>query len=351
VSLSNYGNVCAARPSTSSELRTAILRSTNLADKDGVSEARRQCAPFRRLHICGAFAKARLMNILLLAFVPVCFALNPITGRALADTFGPASLSLVRWLLSALIIGLIGLTRGKAERWRAPPRQVARTALLGMMAMGYGAYAAFQAARTTEATNIALIYSCASALVAAWEIAAGRQRASVRLLLGIAACLFGVVLILTRGHPEVVRDLRFTPGDLWAASGMGVFVVYTIAMRRTPATLTPLAQFTVMSLAATLVLLPLAIAEVASASLPLLDEATLAWIAVTVLATGIGAFLGYNASLRRNGPVLTSASLTLTPVFAAGMAMALIGETLAWYHAAAVALVVAGPLLINRGSA
>jgi drug/metabolite transporter (DMT)-like permease len=122
-------------------------------------------------------------------------------------------------------------------------------------------------------------------------------------------------------------------------------------MRRTPATLTPLAQFTVMSLAATLVLLPFAIAEVASAGLPLLNQGALVWIAVTVLATGIGAFLSYNASLQRNGAVLTSASLTLTPVFAAGMAMALIGETLAWYHTAAVALVVAGLPLINRGTA
>ena len=65
-------------------------------------------------------------------------------------------------------------------------------------------------------------------------------------------------------------------------------------------------------------------------------------------STGIGAFLGYNIALARNGPVLTSASLTLTPVYAAGLAMALIGEQLAWYHAAALALVVAGLLLVSR---
>ena len=77
----------------------------------------------------------------------------------------------------------------------------------------------------------------------------------------------------------------------------------------------------------------------------------LPWLAMVVLATGIGAFLGYNIALARNGPVLTSASLTLTPAFAAGLAMLLIGEQLAWYHAAAIALVVAGLLLINRDSA
>jgi len=294
---------------------------------------------------------SRPMNFLLLALVPACFALNPVIGRAMADTLGPASLSVLRWSLSAAIVAVLALTRGRDERWGAPPQHILRVAALGAMAMGFCAYAAFVAARTTEATNIALIYGSASAFVGAWEIAAGRQRLTGRLFLGIAACPLGVVVILTHGHPLALRDLRFAAGDLWAAAGLAVFVIYTIGMRRTPTTLTPLAQFTVMSAAATLALLPLALAEVASAGLPVLDARALVWVAVTVLATGIGAFLGYNMSLRRNGPVLTSASLTLTPVFAAGMAMALIGETLAWYHAAAVALVVAGLMLINRDQA
>jgi drug/metabolite transporter (DMT)-like permease len=291
------------------------------------------------------------MNILLLALVPACFALNPVTGRAMVDDFGPASLALVRWSLSGLVIAGFALTRPQGERWLAPASHLLRVAVLGALAMGFCAYAAFVAARTTEATSIGLIYGCASAFVAAWEMAAGRQRATGALLLGIAACLSGVVLILTKGHPEVLLGLRFTPGDLWAAAGMLVFVGYTVAMRRVPATLTSMPQFTVMSLGATLALLPFAAGEVAATGLPQLHERTLPWIAVVVLATGIGAFLGYNISLKRNGPLLTSASLTLTPAFAAGLAMALIGETLAWYHGAAIALVVVGLMLINRGQA
>jgi drug/metabolite transporter (DMT)-like permease len=288
------------------------------------------------------------MNFLLLALVPACFALNPVIGRAMVETIGPASLSVVRWLLSALIVALLALARGKAERWRAPPGHLFRVAFLGALGMGFCAYAAFEGARTSPATNIALIYGCTSALVAVWEIAAGRQRPTASLGLGIAACLAGVVLIVTRGNPGVLRDLRFTPGDLWAAAGMLVFVVYTIGLRRTPPRLTALPQFAVMSFAATLALLPFAAAEVASAP-PALAPWTWPWLAATVLATGIGAFLGYNIALARNGPVLTSASISLTPVYAAGLAMLLIGEQLAWYHGAALVLVVAGLLLVNRG--
>ena len=291
------------------------------------------------------------MKLLLLALVPACFALNPVTGRALVEDFGPATLSLLRWSLSGLVIAAIALMRPGRERWRAPPSHLLRLALLGALAMGFCATAAYVASRTTQATNIGLIYGCTSAFVAAWEIAAGRQRASPLLLLGIGACLLGVVLILTKGHPEALATLRFTPGDLWAAAGTLVFVGYTIAMRRVPASLTPMPQFAVMALGAAIAMLPFAAVEIATAGLPVIDERTLPWIAVVVLATGIGAFLGYNISLTLNGPVLTSASLTLTPAFAAAQAMALIGETLHWYHAAAIPLVVAGLMSINRDQA
>ncbi|MBX9591050.1 MAG: DMT family transporter [Hyphomonadaceae bacterium] len=290
------------------------------------------------------------MNLLLLALVPACFALNPVIGRAMAEAFGPASLSVIRWAFSAVIVALLALAGGGSERWRAPAGHLVRVAILGALGMGFCAYAAFEGARTSPATNIALIYGCTSAFVAAWEIAAGRQRMTAALGLGIAACLAGVVLIVTRGHPEVLQNLRFTPGDLWATAGMLVFVVYTIALRRTPALLTALPQFAVMGLGATIALLPVAGAELGAAH-PVPAPWMVPWLVATVLVAGIGAFLGYNLALTRNGPVLTAASLTLTPVYAAGLAMLLIGEQLAWYHAAALVLVVAGLLLVNRGQA
>jgi hypothetical protein len=109
------------------------------------------------------------LNLLLLALVPACFALNPVIGRALADQFGPATLSVVRWALSALLVALLVGLRGGAERWRATAGLITRLGVLGILGMGFCAFAAYGAARTTEATNIGLIYGCTSAFVAAWR--------------------------------------------------------------------------------------------------------------------------------------------------------------------------------------
>src|SRR5262249_40143968 len=156
------------------------------------------------------------MSWLLLALVPACFALNPVIGRALIDAFGPATLSVVRWSLSAAVIAAIAAARGPSERWHAPPPVVVRIGLLGAIGMGFCASPPFSAPPTAEAPNIALIYGGAAAGVAAWEIAAGRQRASLLLVLGIAVCLSGTVLILTHGRPGILRDWTPVVGDLWA---------------------------------------------------------------------------------------------------------------------------------------
>ncbi len=288
------------------------------------------------------------MKLLLLALVPACFAFNPVAGRALVDAFGPATLTLVRWSLSGLVIGTLALMRPGSERWQAPLSHLLQLAVLAALGMGFCSIAAYIASRTTEATNIGLIYGCASAFVAVWEVVAGRQAVSALLLFGISACLLGAIFIVTKGHPDTIVALRFNPGDLWAAAGMLVFVGYTVAMRRVPARLTPMPQFAVMSVGASIAILPFAVSEIVSTGLPVIDAWTLPWIAVVVFATGIGAYLGYNISLTLNGPVLTSASLTLTPAFAAVQAMALIGERLGWYHAAAIPLVVIGLMLIGR---
>ena len=122
-----------------------------------------------------------LMNLLLLALVPACFALNPVIGRAHG-----------RGVRAGLAVGhplgVVGAHRGllapgarRGERWRAPAGHLLRVGVLGALGMGFCAYAAFEGARTSPATNIGLIYGCTSAFVAAWEIAAGRQQLTATL--------------------------------------------------------------------------------------------------------------------------------------------------------------------------
>jgi drug/metabolite transporter (DMT)-like permease len=282
------------------------------------------------------------MNYLLLALIPAAFGLNPVIARALHATFEPGTLTVLRWSFSALIIGVVALARGRRERWRARISDYVALAGLGIGGMGFCAYAAYAATQTATATTVGLIYACTAALVAIYEIARGQTRASVPLVAGLILCLVGVATLLTRGHLEELGALDFGIGELWAVAGTTGWAMYSVAMRPRANILTPLATFTVTSVAATLAALPFMLSEISLRPLP---EPTLVhgmWIAALVLITGVAAFIGYNWSLMRNGAVLTAATISLSPLYIAGMAIVLIGEEIAWFHGLALALVTSG---------
>ncbi len=251
-----------------------------------------------------------MLNYLLLALVPAAFGLNPVIARALVGTFEPGTLTFLRWFFSALIIGLLALSRGRAERWNANPRGIVELAVLGALGMGFCAFAAYVGVKTATATTVGLIYATTAAFVAAYEIICGRARASLALLAGIVCCLAGVVTLIMRGDVTGIAELDFGAGELWAVAGMLGWVVYTIALRTRGALMSPLALFAMMSTAGALSVLPMTLVELNDTPLPPLDWTHAVWITALVVITGVGAFLGYNWSIARNGPVL-NCGLTL----------------------------------------
>ncbi len=291
------------------------------------------------------------MNYLLLALIPAAFGLNPVIARALHQTFEPGTLTVLRWSFSALIIGVIALARGRRERWRASLRDYAGLIGLGVAGMGFCAYAAYVATQTATATTVGLIYACTAALVALYEILRGQTRPSIALLSGLTLCLVGVATLLTRGHLEALSTLDIGRGELWAVAGMSVWAFYSVAMRPRANILTPLASFSVLSCAATLAAAPFMMLELDAHPLPQLGLVHVAWIAALVLITGVAAFIAYNWSLARNGAILTAATISLSPLYIAGMAIVLIGEEIAWFHGVALTLVTAGLGTINLARA
>jgi drug/metabolite transporter (DMT)-like permease len=287
------------------------------------------------------------MPLLLLLIVPAAFGLNPVIARALVGEVEPGTLSLIRWGLSTLLVGVIAVGRGRRESWRIADPDAAALILLGALGFGFCSFAAYAGVRTATATTVGLIYACTSAVVMLIELARGRIRGSLLMGLGIMACAAGVIVILTRGDVLALRALHFGAGEGWAIAGTLVWAGYTASMGGRTTGLTPLAQFTLMSFAGCLACLVPAGAEIARNGWPQFGDAAGYWIAALILIPSCGAFIGYNASIALNGGVLTSASLSLVPVYIAGMAVVLIDEDVSWFHAVAIACVVAGLGCIN----
>lgn len=288
-----------------------------------------------------------MLNLILLFAMPVAFGLNTVIGRGMTGLFAPAQLTVVRWLLAGLAILLIALARRGSEGWRPAPAGWLEVLGVGAVGMGFCSYCAYAGSQLTAATNVSLFYACTSALVVTYEWVTRQTRATPLLVAGVGLSIIGAAVIVTKGHLEQIATIALNTGDLWGIAGMLGWTGYTIALKHLRHGLTPFAMFAVTALAGAVAFLPVAVLETPSYGLPKLTPVAVAWIAAMVLIASVGSYMLYSFALRRAGPILTSAALTLNPVYAAILATLLVGEQLAWYHALGGALVLSGLGLIN----
>lgn len=283
----------------------------------------------------------------LMAAAPVMFASNVLTARAVAETMPPVALAVGRWGLAALLVlpfAARPLWRGR----RAVRRELFDLFVLGILGMVICGAVVYVGARTTTATNIGLIYAASPVFMILLARAFYDETMTALQGAGVALCLVGVVTIIARGDIGVLLGLTFTIGDVYVLGCSISWAVYTVWIQHRPSTLAPTPRFTAITIAGTVALLPWLAVEIATLGAPPLDPFSLGVMLFLAVVPGIGAYQTYAFVQRRLGTSRTSLLMYLIPVYNAGLAWALLGETLHPYHFAGTAMVLPGIYLATR---
>ena len=167
-------------------------------------------------------------------------------------------------------------------------------------------------------------------------------------LAGLCLTLAGVLVTTSRGDLGVLRDLDFNLGDLLMLVASVMYSGYAVALKRRPA-VPPLVFFSALACAALLTSLPLVGLEMAAGRVmwPTFEG----WIIVGFIAAcpSLLAQLLFLRGIELIGPGRAGLFINLVPIFAALLAVMLLGEAFELYHAAALALVLGGIWLAERG--
>ena len=283
----------------------------------------------------------------LMAVAPVLFASNVLVARAVAETMPPVALAVGRWGLAALLV----LPLAARPLWRA--RRAVRHELfdlfvLGILGMVICGAVVYVGARTTTATNIGLIYAASPVFMILLARAFYGEAMTALQGVGVALCLIGVVTIIARGDIGVLLGLTFTIGDLYILGCSISWAVYTVWIQHRPSALAPTPRFTALTIAGVIALLPFLAIETATIGPPGLSAFTLGVMLFLAIVPGVGAYQTYAFVQRRLGTSRTSLLMYLIPVYNAGLACGLLGETLHAYHFVGTAMVLPGIYLATR---
>ncbi|MFZ4650861.1 MAG: DMT family transporter [Rubrivivax sp.] len=287
--------------------------------------------------------------VLFLTLPPLLWAGNAVVGRLMVGQVPPMTLNFLRWVGAAII--LLPLA------WRAllPWSRIAARwpYLLAIGVLGVGLFNSLQYLALTTSTPINVTLVAASMPV--WMLLVGAlffgERPTRRQVIGAVIGGAGVLLVISRGSWEVLREVRFVPGDLYILAAIVGWAFYSWLLARPPAHMRGaerpdwdwagilLIQTLFGLLGSALFFTGEQLAGVAPIRWGLPVIAALVYIS---LGASILAYRCWGLGVAQGGPTLAAFFNNLTPLFAAVMSALVLGESPQPFHGVAFVLIVGG---------
>jgi drug/metabolite transporter (DMT)-like permease len=302
--------------------------------------------------------RLNLRMALLLTVPPLMWASNAVVGRLMVGQVPPLTLNALRWTVAlALLLPLGWRLLATAEARAAVRLRWRELSLLGLL--GMGCYNAFQYLALTTSTplNVTLI----AGSMPVWMLAVGAlaygERPSRRALLGALLSLAGVAVVLSRGQLLQLAQVRFVMGDLLMLCAVFSWALYSWRLARPVPSLQgaarPAWNWAEFMLAQAL--FGAAWAAAAGGVELGVTGASVQWspgVVLAILFVAVGpsliAYRCWGIGVAAVGPAIAAFFSNMTPLFAAVMQAALLGEPPRPFHALAFALIVGGIVVSAR---
>ena len=281
----------------------------------------------------------------LLTLSMLLWAGNWVVGRALRDAFDPVTLNFWRWAIAALVLVPFALPQ-LAGRGEVIRRNAGLLLVLSFTAVALFQTLVYLGLRSTTAVNGVLLNSSQPLFILLCSWVLERERATLRQIAGMLASFAGIVVILARGDPAALLELEFHAGDAWILLAMPVWGVYSVLLKRRPPELEGIGFLFVLSVTGMAMLAPFYALELLRsppAGWP--SPAAVGGVLYVALAASVAGFICWNRGVMVVGANAAGFTLHLLPAFGTVLAIALLGETFAAYHAAGIATIVAGVVL------
>ena len=284
---------------------------------------------------------------LLLTLTTMMWAGNAIASRLAVGEISPMALTALRWLGVCLLFAVTMRDQILAEAPLLAPRW---RWLLMMGTVGFTAFNAmmYLAAHTTTAVNIAILQGAIPIFVLLGALLMFGTRIGGLQALGTALTIAGIVVVAGRGDLGTLAELAFSFGDVFMVIACAAYAFYTVSLRNGPKA-SAFVFFVVLAGAALLVSLPLLAIEVALGAV--VWPTAKGWLILLYVALfpSLVSQIFFMRGVELIGPGRAGLFVNLVPVFGPLLAIVILGEPFAPYHALALALVLGGIWLAERG--
>jgi drug/metabolite transporter (DMT)-like permease len=269
-----------------------------------------------------------------------------VAARAVSDHIGPFTGSFIRFAAASILLAAIA-TFKEGRLHRMAKHQVVPAILLGMT--GVFAYNVFffSGLQTITAGRASLIVAINPVLISLLSDFFFHEKLHSAKIIGAALCLFGVILVISRGNPLSLFSGGIGRGELFILGCVVSWVTYSLIGKSIMRDLTPFAAVFYSCAIGAAALFPLALMENMAGRIGAFNF--IDWTSLLYLAffgTVIG-FFWYYEGIAAIGAARASVFINLVPVSGVFLGWLLLREPVNLSIIAGALLVVGGVYLTN----
>ena len=272
---------------------------------------------------------------------------NSVAGKMAVGHVSPMMLTTLRWLVAITVI-LALMTPQIRRDWDKIRRHWLQ--LIAYGAIGFTLFNAFlySAVKYTSAINAVILQAGIPMLIFIFNFALFRMKASLAQVVGFTVTLTGVLLTAAHGDVASLMRLRFNFGDVLMILACIVYAAYTVALRWKP-NMHWQSFIAAPAFGALLSAIPLLGWEVASGSALAPDATGWAIILYAAIFPSLMSQVLYVRGVEMIGANRAGLFINAIPVFGTLLSVLLVGEAFQPFHLVALALVLGGIAIAERG--
>ena len=269
---------------------------------------------------------------LLLLVPPLFWAGNAVAGRFARDAIEPFTLSLLRWVISLAILLPFAWPRVRKDLdfYRASLPRLLLLAFLGITLFNTLLYLSLE---TTTAINNTIIQTAIPPTIFFLSWIFGVEKTTPGQIAGLGATIAGVLIVLSRGEPELLRRLEFNKGDVVMIFAVLAWGIYSVLLKKwIPKGIGAIGLLAVLIALGIPGIVPFWLWEAASGPTVQWNRETFLILGYVGLFPSIVAYIAWHRGIESGGANIAGIFILLIPIFTALLSMLLLGETLRPYH-------------------
>lgn len=294
------------------------------------------------------FSNHIVQGFLLAITATLLWSGNFIIARKISTSISPITLAFYRWACASLVLFPFAFKQLRIEfiHIKANWKILSLIALTGIALFNTFVYVA---GHNTTAINMALIGTTSSPIFATiMAVVFLKERLSFYRIIGMILCIFGIVLLISKGSWDLLLSFKFSSGDAWILAGAFAFAVYNILVRKKPIQITALSFLLIIFILGSLMLFPFFIIEQYYVEEPIVwSNSLIGSILYLGIGTSVLAFWCWNLAIAKLGAGRTVLFGNLIPIFSTLEAILILGESITPIHFYSGILVIAGLVIAN----